>query len=714
MQGASPDSVNINITVLCYAAGALLFLILTVLLLTAWRGRLRGGLLVLASGITTLWLIGTSLYAANVLPLFSVVQLLEILRNASWFLLLLELVGFRRVHDRDATLYVVGGLILSACGALAVLVLANRYTTSLWELSLLPAKIAILGHLILSVCGLVLVEQLYRRTRPEHLWAVKFLCLGVGGMFAYDLFMYSEGLLLGHLNVDLWAARGVIYVIVVPTLALAAARNPEWSVDVFVSRHVVFHTAGLLGAGVYLLGMSAVGYYIKFYGGTWGSVVQAAFLFGSLLLLMTLMSSEQLRSRTRVFLSKHFFRNRYDYREEWLNFTRTLSTQDPELDMRTNILRAIAGIVESPGGVMWVRQTSGHFRAMSRWRVDVPDGSVVTSSSPWVRFLEGRGWLVLLDDYRRGDQQYEDLEIPAWLLEMRRAWLILPLMHGDVLVAFVVFARSGTKPKLNWEDIDLLKTVGRQAGGYVALIRTTEALSEGRQFEAFNRLSAFVVHDLKNMVAQLGLVVSNAKRHRDTPGFVDDAIATVDHTAKKMNRLLAQLRKTNPEPATERVIGLDEVLGEVVKARASTQPVPALTLDDSGLRVNAEGARLAAVIEHLVQNAQEATPRTGEVHLRVRREDSWAVVEIQDTGSGMDESFIAHRLFRPFDTTKGNAGMGIGVYESREFVTELGGEVEVRSELGAGTTFRLQLPLAATDQTGGPLEASENGRELAS
>ena len=121
-----------------------------------------------------------------------------------------------------------------------------------------------------------------------------------------------------------------------------------------------------------------------------------------------------------------------------------------------------------------------------------------------------------------------------------------------------------------------------------------------------------------------------------------------------------------------------------------------------------------AVIEHLVQNAQEATPRTGEVHLRVRREDSWAVVEIQDTGSGMDESFIAHRLFRPFDTTKGNAGMGIGVYESREFVTELGGEVEVRSELGAGTTFRLQLPLAATDQTGGPLEASENGRELAS
>ena len=351
------------------------------------------------------------------------------------------------------------------------------------------------------MCGLVLVEQLYRNTRREHLWAVKFLCFGVGGMFAYDLFMYSEGLLLGNVNIELWAARGAIHVILVPTLALAAVRNPEWSVDVFVSRHVVFHTVGVFGAGVYLMGMAAAGYYIRLYGGTWGGVAQAVFLFGALLLLMTLMSSEQIRSRTRVFLSKHFFRNRYDYREEWLNFTQTLSTQDPELDMRTNILRAIAGIVESPGGVMWVRQASGQLRAASQWRADAPHGSVTAPSSSLVRFLERRGWVVLLDDYQQATEQYEDLEMPAWLLAMRRAWLIVPLMHGEELVAFIVFTRSGTKPNLNWEDIDLLKTVGRQAGGYLALLSTTEALSEARQFEAFNRLSAFVVHDLKNRAA---------------------------------------------------------------------------------------------------------------------------------------------------------------------------------------------------------------------
>ena len=175
--------------------------------------------------------------------------------------------------------------------------------------------------MLLAVAGLVLVEQIYRNTPLDQRWAIKFLCIGVGGLFVYDFYLYANGLLFKQLDGAIWSARGAVFAMVVPLIAVSASRNPQWSLQVFVSRHVVFHTAALLGAGVYLLAMAAAGYYIRAYGGSWGGIAQAVFLFGAMVLLALLIQSGQLRSRVRVFLGKHFFKNRYDYREEWLRFT---------------------------------------------------------------------------------------------------------------------------------------------------------------------------------------------------------------------------------------------------------------------------------------------------------------------------------------------------------------------------------------------------------
>jgi len=272
-------------------------------------------------------------------------------------------------------------------------------------------------------------------------------------------------------------------------------------------------------------------------------------------------------------------------------------------------------------------------------------------------------------------------------------------LHAERLVGFIVVTRSDTKPALNWEDADLLKAVGRQAASYLALLDATEALTEARQFEAFNRLSAYVVHDLKNLVAQLSLVVSNAERHLHAPGFIEDAIATVANACTKMNRLLGQLRKGRLEEGDVHSVVLADIVHDVLRTRAGERPIPqpgALTL---GVRVRAERDRLTAVIGHLVQNAQEATPAEGRVEVSVAVEGRWGVIAIADTGSGMDETFVAERLFRPFDTTKGNAGMGVGVYESREFVESLGGELRVRSGIGTGTTFQVCLPMDDANMT---------------
>jgi putative PEP-CTERM system histidine kinase len=225
------------------------------------------------------------------------------------------------------------------------------------------------------------------------------------------------------------------------------------------------------------------------------------------------------------------------------------------------------------------------------------------------------------------------------------------------------------------------------------LIKVTEVLSDARQFEAFNRLSSYVVHDLKNLVAQLSLVVTNARKHMHNPEFMEDAIATIENATLKMNRLLESLRKGRLEETASRLVNLKPVLDKVVELRGANDPAPTLDCSDTGLIVAADAARVEAVLEHLVQNAQEATPADGRVTVRASRDDRWALVEVEDTGCGMDEEFVADRLFRPFDTTKGNAGMGIGVYESREFVRSRGGDMVVRSLLGQGTTFRIRFPL---------------------
>jgi putative PEP-CTERM system histidine kinase len=247
---------------------------------------------------------------------------------------------------------------------------------------------------------------------------------------------------------------------------------------------------------------------------------------------------------------------------------------------------------------------------------------------------------------------------------------------------------------LNWENLDLLKTAGRQAASYLALSDAAEALAEARQFEGFNRLSAFVIHDLKNLIAQLSLVASNAKRHRQNPAFIDDAMKTIENAVSKMNRLMVQLKSAEGIAPTSSRVDLVPLLKDLVEAREGSEPAPVALLETDRAEVMAEVDRLSAVLGHVVQNAQDATPPDGLVEVGLRLRGDQAIVEIRDTGSGMDQEFIEQRLFRPFDSTKGLTGMGIGAYECREFVRALGGQVDVVSRPGQGTRFIITMPLA--------------------
>lgn len=169
-------------------------------------------------------------------------------------------------------------------------------------------ELPVILRIIMSVVSLLLIEQIYRNSDRVRRWAVKHLCLGAGLIHAYDFYLFADAALFKQLDNNLWDARGAINAIAIPLIALSIARMPSWTLKLQISRRLVFHTATLSGAGIYLITMAAAGYFIKFYGGNWGSVIQTVFIIGAALLLFTLLFSDKIRSNIRVQLNKHFFR----------------------------------------------------------------------------------------------------------------------------------------------------------------------------------------------------------------------------------------------------------------------------------------------------------------------------------------------------------------------------------------------------------------------
>jgi putative PEP-CTERM system histidine kinase len=447
----------------------------------------------------------------------------------------------------------------------------------------------------------------------------------------------------------------------------------------------------LLAAGAYLVLIAGAGWLLRQFGGSWGRALESALVFAALLLLTAVGMSATFRAKVRVLVAKNFFTYRYDYREEWLRFTNTLAGGAAGQPWAACV-RALGDLVESPGGALWLQDGEGTFRQVMHSTLPA-DPALMTAATPLPAFLRRTGWVLEIGDVIARSSRYDGLRLPASIANLRESWLIVPLRAADELVGFVLLAEPRVKIDLDWEVLDLLKTAGRQAGSYLAYAQAIEALLEARKFDAFHRMSTFVVHDLKNLIAQLQLLLSNAGRHRDNPDFQRDMLMTIEHVVGRMHQLTLQLR---PEAsATDRAQPVD--VGAVIRRVESLR-----TTGRAGLRVEvgegilawAHDDLLERVISHLVQNAFDASGAHPEVLARAQREGEDVVIEVSDRGSGMTPEFVRDRLFRPFQTTK-DSGMGIGAFECQQYVQRVGGRIDVESTPEQGTRMRIRLRAVA-------------------
>lgn len=536
------------------------------------------------------------------------------------------------------------------------------------------------ARLALAVYGALLTENLYRNTDADLRWHINTLCVGVGAIFAYGMLLYADALLFRRISPLLWSGQAIVAALAGPLLAVAAARNRDWAIDIHVSRTVVFHTTTLVGSGIFLLALAATGEVFRGIAPGWGELGEMTLLIGGTAAIGVLLTSGSARSYIRRVVEDNFYTHRYDYRGEWLKSSETLAAAPGHTGIQGRIIKAIADVADSPAGVLFVRDLGGSaFQWAGSWNLAaVP--AVQPADDPFAALLHDGGRVIELAEVPVR---------PSWLAEIADAWLAVPLAQQAELIGFIVLVRPRAPLRLNRETFDLLRIVARQAATHVAEQRTAQALAEMRQLSDYSRRFAFMVHDMKNVASQLGMIVQNARVHRYDPKFQEDVLATVGSAFKRMNRLLARLRPSLPDVTDGLIVPADLLRDEVAALRRAHGACIELESDGGVAAVAMDEASFRSVIGHLCENALDAASEC--VSLRLRHEPLRMEIEIIDDGPGMDAEFVRDKLFRPLGSKK-RGGFGIGAYQARELVRAAGGDLLVKSRPGHGTTMRIILP----------------------
>lgn len=648
--------------------------------------------------ISAIWSFATGMSILSTGKIVLFLPFLETLRGVAWvvfFSTLLSRIWVMQGNEKiGKKLFVYLALFLGFVLTLGLLEISFIFGVLDFRL---PMQYHIYSALILCIVIFLLVENLHRNSAVEGRWGIKLLLLGVASLYIYDFLLFADVLLFKAIGQTLYEARGMVNFIIVPVLALSVSRNPTWKLNVKVSRKVAFHTVTLIGTGAYLIGMSTAGYFIQYYAGKWGNLLLATFIIAALLGLVVFITSGKSRALIQVLLTKHFFQYRYDYREEWLKFIRTISATGEHYDLRERVIKTLADVMESSGGALWLCERPDVYHLVSKWNFRHNAENELSSGDQFISFLEQQEWVVdLNNDIEDGKIQKHDLKVPQWLLDNRQFWLVLPLNHLDKLVGFVVLLQPRVKNNLNWESTDLLKTIGRQLASYLAEQISEMALAEAREFESFNRKFAFVVHDIKNLTSQLSLMIKNAEKHSENPEFQKDMVLTVQDSVAKMNNLLSRITVVQ-EPAHEKSdksLNISNIMVDIVKKYQAQGLNITLTQPDGVMEIFADEESIDTIFMHLIENARDACDeKNAKIELALSRESNFAIIKVIDNGHGMEQDFIQNELFRPFRSTKKN-GYGIGAYESREMIKRLGGKLDVKSKKDGGTVMKVYLRLA--------------------
>jgi len=639
------------------------------------------GAVAAALALSAAWCGVTAAIGADATP----TRLLEIARNIAWIYAL-----FRHFANdgRDESLRVVRPVIatlVSVEGLQLVLLVAAPSEHAV--------EVSALLRMLVAVGALVLAHNLFGGASQSSRALLGWNSFAMALFWLFELNLFTIAYLTASAANGLEVLRALVMAGMAAGFAVGSVQAGA-GLAFRPSRAVTFSTLSLVVLAVYFLAMIGLANGVSRLAGDLARVTQVGFLLAAATVSLLWLPSQRLRKLARVLALKHLFKHRYDYRAEWLRFTHTIGSAARQgASLHERAIQSLADITDSTAGLLLTPHDDGAFALAARWRwptLEVPSEAL---PSALARFFERGIFILDFDEVRAGvDRAGEAALVPDWLREEQLAWAGVPLLHGERLVGIVILARPQVARRLDWEDFDLLAIAGRQVASYLSEQAGQEALQDAARFDEFNRRMAFVMHDIKNLSSQLGLLARNAERHADNPAFRGDMLVTLRNSADKLDALVTRLgRYGSGRSDTVEAIDLADIAQHVARRLSASHPID--IVGESGCEVLGNRETLEQAVVHLVQNAIEASSEGAPVILELRLAGLRGEIAVIDSGGGMSAEFLRQSLFRPFVSTKDN-GFGIGACEARELVRAMGGRLDAESREGLGSRFTISLPVA--------------------
>jgi len=566
--------------------------------------------------------------------------------------------------------------------------------------SLLPLGWSGYLFFLLLITSVVLIsinlEQTLRAAVGTKRWQIKFTILGLGSLFAFQIYTSSEALLYSafNLKLDPLYCGTVVLAGVLIIASLTRAKLLEF--ELYLSERFLYGSITAITVGLYLVAIGVLAKVANYFDGR-TSLLDDFLIFIALVGLVVVLLTQELRQRIKGFLVRNLKRPQYDYRKEWKTFTeRTTSLTDTRCLCAT-VTGIVAETFGTPSVSIWLLGETP--------QTVVLGGSTVFSSSEPDRLgpLE-ENTAVLMNSLNGGDlpvdfgvseadwpgviQRYH----PNYFREAQIRYCA-PLIAGQQFVGLMTVSDRITNLAFSVHDLELLKTFADQAAAALLNRKLSEQLVRAKEMEAFQTVSAFFVHDLKNVASTLSVMLGNLPVYFDDPGFRSDTLQTMSQSVEKINAMCARLSFLSAKPEIRMLeSNLNELVVSTIEGLNGSLKATVMNRLEAIPKVMIDPEQMKKVLVNLILNSNDAIREGGQIVVATKQQDGWVRLSVSDNGRGMSKEFISHFLFQPFQSTK-KQGLGIGLFLSRKIVEAQRGRIEVESEEGKGSSLRILLPI---------------------
>jgi len=550
--------------------------------------------------------------------------------------------------------------------------------------------------IIVTVSVLFIFENTFRQERYSETWTeIKPIIFGITLEALSVIVFLSYTLMYNIIPLRFLYVNSIVVMLSSLCLLFAFVRHNIYGVDIFVSRYAFYNSVVISSVGFYLFILGLIGELEIFLGKELGTLLS----IGVSVVLSSFFGlayfSRSFRLRYKSFIIRHFYKNKYDYRIEWIEFTNSISGITDWHELLPKLASNISNILSTEEASLWIIK-----EGEESFYLEASTKNNTTSEM----FLESDIIRLMQVLPKTVDLLGEDSEVGGrllsshpWLLSEFKARLVVPMRVKGNITGLIIVGENSFGEKYVDDDFELLETIALQAAYVIWNIKLSEDLAAAEEKEKINKLVSFVIHDLKNCASLLNMVVQNAEEYADNLEFYKDAMETVCSTAGKINALITKISdvrvdvklhttKVNINNLIDTSMrNLDFLENSKVSINRNMSDAPLFAM------VNTE--QIQKVIVNLMLNALDAVK--GEEHGRIDVStfivDEYAVFDVNDNGCGMDKVFVRRSLFQAFKTTK-QKGMGIGLYQCKHIMEEHNGKIEVVSKKGEGSKFSIFLP----------------------